>query len=105
MRWHLAKNCPYLQEIEQRTEGETAGNLLTANVEVYEERYQFCAASSKEHGIFKCPRLGEGLSKMGFTVVEESGSPAELRLPKALENPEPSKLPTPTQGFRFCLAR
>ena len=95
MRWHLAKNCPRLQEIEQKREGETAGNLLTTKAEVHEERCQFCAASSKEHGIFKCPRLGEGLARMGFSVVEKEGSPAELRLPKALYKPELSRLSSP----------
>ena len=60
--WHLVKNCPHLQEVEQRKEGNIAENLLTTNAEVYEERCQFCAAPSKEHGIFKCPRLGEGLA-------------------------------------------
>ena len=101
MRWHLPKDCPLLQEIEQKTEEETAGNLLTTTAEVYEERCQFCGASSKEHGIFKCPRLGEGLARMGFTVVEESGSPAELRLPKALYTPELPRLSSPTWPSRF----
>ena len=38
---------------------------------------------------------------MGFTVVEESGSPAELRLPKALSNPELPRLSSPTWPSRF----
>ena len=101
MRWHPAKNCPYLQTTEQKTEGETAGNLLTTNAEVHEERCQFCAASSKEHGIFKCPRLGEGLDRMGFSVVEKEGSPAEIRLPKAFYNPELSRQSLPTWPPRF----
>ena len=101
MRWLPAKNCPYLQAVEQKTEGETAGNLLTTNAEVHEERCQFCAASSKEHGIFKCPRLGEGLARMVFSVVEKEGSPAEIRLPKAFYNPEISKQSSPTWPPRF----
>ena len=38
---------------------------------------------------------------MGFTVVEESGSPAELRLPKALSNPELPRLSSPTWPSGF----
>ena len=38
---------------------------------------------------------------MGFSVVEKEGSPAELRLPKALYNPELSRLSSPTWPSRF----
>ena len=37
---------------------------------------------------------------MGFSVVEKEGSPAELRLPKALYNPELSRLSSPTWPSR-----
>ena len=38
---------------------------------------------------------------MGFTVVEEEGSPAELRLPRALSNPELPRLSSPTWPSGF----
>ena len=38
---------------------------------------------------------------MGFTVVEQEGSPTEVRLPKVLDNPEPQDLASPKWSSRF----
>ena len=100
-KWHLPEDCSRLRKNGIKVEEETPGKTLTIKAEVYEERCQFCAASSKEHGIFKCPRLGEGLAKMGFTVEEKEGSPKEIKLPRALCSPESPRLSSPTWPDNF----